>query len=209
MPEAMIHYLENYAPENFSQIFLGEFDTPEAIWNSEMRRQAIEKIAYHVADFSPRLRANTRAIYQYVPLPTIMYPNLEKELFCGLYYLRHLTNSERFPKWPIRDPVRLLKDTLNFWRDELNKEPNTLSNDDALRTLGLDPSNAPFEEPKIRRAYFKMAQKYHPDKNPEGKEMFQEVNKAYEHMASKKDEVVGPDPVNIRKVYDFFNLYLL
>lgn len=36
-PEAMIHYLENYGPEKFSEIFLGEFDTPEAIWNSEMR----------------------------------------------------------------------------------------------------------------------------------------------------------------------------
>ena len=198
LPEAMIHYLENYAAENFSQIFLGEFDTPETIWNSEMRRMAIEKIAYHVSDFSPRLRANTRAIYQYVPIPTIIYPNLEKELFCGLYYLRHLTNTERFPKWDIRDPVRLLKDTLNNWRDELNKEPTGLSSEDALRTLGLDPSNGPFEEPKIRKAYFKMAQKYHPDKNPDGKEMFQAVNQAYEILASKKDEVIGPDPVNIR-----------
>ena len=43
-----------------------------------------------------------------------------------------------------------------------------------------------------------MAQKYHPDKNPDGKEMFQAVNQAYEILASKKDEVVGPDPVNIR-----------
>ena len=36
-PEAMIHYLENYGAEKFSEIFLGEFDTPEAIWNAEMR----------------------------------------------------------------------------------------------------------------------------------------------------------------------------
>ena len=80
----------------------------------------------------------------------------------------------------------------------MNKEPTGLSSEDALRTLGLDPANGPFEEPKVRRAYFKMAQKYHPDKNPEGKEMFQSVNQAYEYLASKKDEVVGPDPVNIR-----------
>ena len=39
LPEAMIHYLENHSVEKFSEIFLGEFDTPEAIWNSEMRRQ--------------------------------------------------------------------------------------------------------------------------------------------------------------------------
>ena len=37
LPEAMVCYLENYEPERFAQIFLGEFDTPEAIWSSEMR----------------------------------------------------------------------------------------------------------------------------------------------------------------------------
>ena len=37
MPEAMVCYLENYEAERFSEIFLGEFDTPEAIWSSEMR----------------------------------------------------------------------------------------------------------------------------------------------------------------------------
>lgn len=37
LPEAMVCYLENYDPERFSEIFLGEFDTPEAIWSSEMR----------------------------------------------------------------------------------------------------------------------------------------------------------------------------
>ena len=36
LPEAMVCYLENYEPEKFAEIFLGEFDTPEAIWSSEM-----------------------------------------------------------------------------------------------------------------------------------------------------------------------------
>lgn len=29
LPEAMVCYLENYGPEKFAEIFLGEFDTPE------------------------------------------------------------------------------------------------------------------------------------------------------------------------------------
>lgn len=37
LPEAMVNYLENHGAEKFAQIFLGEFDTPEAIWNAEMR----------------------------------------------------------------------------------------------------------------------------------------------------------------------------
>ena len=37
LPEAMVAYLENHGPEKFAQIFLGEYDTPEAIWNHEMR----------------------------------------------------------------------------------------------------------------------------------------------------------------------------
>lgn len=65
----------------------------------------IEKIASHVADFTPRLMSNTRALYQYVPVPAISYPQLEEELFCNIYYLRHLCDTTKFPDWPIKDPV--------------------------------------------------------------------------------------------------------
>lgn len=65
----------------------------------------IEKIAAHVADFSPRLQSNTRALYQYCPIPVISFPQLDNELFCNIYYLRHLCDTTRFPNWPIRDAV--------------------------------------------------------------------------------------------------------
>lgn len=67
----------------------------------------IEKIAAHIADFSPRLQSNTRALYQYCPIPVISFPQLDNELFCNIYYLRHLCDTTRFPNWPIRDAVRL------------------------------------------------------------------------------------------------------
>ena len=68
----------------------------------------IEKIASHIADFSPRLQSNTRALYQYCPIPVINYPQLENELFCNIYYLKHLCDKQRFPDWPIKDPVSFL-----------------------------------------------------------------------------------------------------
>ncbi len=105
LPEAMISFLENHSPEKFAEIYLGDFDTPEAIWSKEMRRFMIERLAAHLADFTPRLKSNIRAIYQYIGIPTVVYPQLEGELFCNCYYLRHLCDTTKFPNWPIKDPV--------------------------------------------------------------------------------------------------------
>ncbi|KAI4878723.1 hypothetical protein NFI96_021841, partial [Prochilodus magdalenae] len=198
LPEAMVCYLENYEAERFSEIFLGEFDTPEAIWSSEMRRMMIEKIAAHLADFTPRLQSNTRALYQYCPIPVVSFPQLDSELFCNIYYLRHLCDSNRFPNWPIRDPVKLLKDTLEAWKREVEKKPPSMSVDDAYEVLNLPTGQGQHEESKIRKAYFRLAQKYHPDKNPDGRDMFEKVNKAYEFLCTKSARIVdGPDPENI------------
>ncbi|XP_077365120.1 dnaJ homolog subfamily C member 13 isoform X1 [Festucalex cinctus] len=198
LPEAMVCYLENYEAERFSEIFLGEFDTPEAIWSCEMRRMMIEKIAAHIADFSPRLQSNTRALYQYCPIPVISFPQLDNELFCNIYYLRHLCDTVHFPDWPIRDAVKLLKDTLEAWKKEVEKKPPSMSIDDAYEVLNLPKGQGMHEESKIRKAYFRLAQKYHPDKNPDGRDMFEKVNKAYEFLCTKSARVVdGPDPENI------------
>ena len=86
----MIYFLENHGPIKFSEIFLGEFDTPEAIWMTEMRRTLIQKIALHLGDFIPRLLCNTRALYQV----SKMYNNylalkagiLQESLFCSLVF---------------------------------------------------------------------------------------------------------------------------
>uniref|UniRef100_A0A8C7UW68 J domain-containing protein n=1 Tax=Oncorhynchus mykiss TaxID=8022 RepID=A0A8C7UW68_ONCMY len=198
LPEAMVCYLENYEAERFSEIFLGEFDTPEAIWSSEMRRMMIEKIAAHLADFSPRLYSNTRALYQYCPIPVVSFPQLDNELFCNIYYLRHLCDANRFPNWPIREPVKLLKDALEAWKKEVEKKPPSMSVDDAYEVLILPKGQGQHEESKIRKAYFRLAQKYHPDKNPEGRDMFEKVNKAYEFLCTKSARIIdGPDPENI------------
>lgn len=197
LPEAMVCYLENYGPDKFAEIFLGEFDTPEVIWSNEMRRLMIEKLASHLADFTPRLMSNNRALYQYCSIPHITYPQLQYELFCDIYYLKHLCDIERFPDWPIKDPVALLKRVLAAWRSEVEKQPSTLSVEDAYTELGLEQDTR-HDDAKIRKAYFRLAQKYHPDKNPDGRDKFERVNRAYEYLCSRSAHSVdGPDPKNI------------
>ena len=46
-------------------------------------------------------------------MPVIQYPQLENELFCNIYYLRHLCDQQRFPDWPIKEPVGLELHTIS------------------------------------------------------------------------------------------------
>ena len=40
-------------------------------------------------------------------MPVIQYPQLENELFCNIFYLRHLCDTQKFPDWPIKEPVSM------------------------------------------------------------------------------------------------------
>ena len=107
-------------------------------------------------------------MYQYCALPVVYYPQLDGELFVNIFYLRNFCNTTKFPNWHVADPVGLLRECLENWKMEVVKKPNALSETDALNKLNLNPGTE-YSESEIRRAYFKLAQKYHPDKNPEGR----------------------------------------
>lgn len=64
--------------------------------------------------------------------------------------------------------VALLKRVLAAWQSEVEKQPSSMSVEEAYQDLGLEQETR-HDDTKIRKAYFKMAQKYHPDKNPEGR----------------------------------------
>ena len=59
LPEAMVCYLENYSSEKFAEIFLGEFDTPEAIWSAEMRCECYISVTIcgHISAFALHIPA--------------------------------------------------------------------------------------------------------------------------------------------------------
>lgn len=55
---------------------------------------------------------------------------------------------------------------------------------DALEQLGLKRD---YSDDELRRAYFRLAKEYHPDKNPEGKAVFQRVTEAYALLSTHED----------------------
>lgn len=187
LPPSMICALTLSEPESFAQTFLGNRETPEVVWNQEMRTYMISKIAAHITEFTSRLLSNSHAVYQYCPIGKIVYATLEKEVFCYEYYLRHLCDTVRFPDWKIRFPVPFLAELLARWKLELNKKPTSMTVALCCEELGVSYSESdPPTNEAVRHAYLKLLPVYHPDKNPEGREKFEAIQKAYEFFISER-----------------------
>lgn len=180
LPPAMIAILHNYGPEKFASIHTGEFDTPEVIWNATARRHLVEMINQHLGDFPARLRQYTMSSFEYVPIATIHYAALDKEIYVHEYYLRNLCDEVRFPSWPISDPLLLLRESIQRWREEMAKGIVDSAVGDAKKLLKLDDR---FDNRQLRKAYKNLAREYHPDKNPQGRDMFEKIQLAYELLS--------------------------
>ena len=181
LPEGLLRLLVNSGPEQFSKIFEGDSDTPEVIWTSNMRKHLIVTIRQHLGEFPNQLFENTTATYEYCPMPGVCYERLDEEIFCHSYYLRNLCDEERFPDWPIAQPVQVFRSCLQKWDEVMSREESEEKDlqERARITLDLKPGD---DEDQLRKAYRRLAMKYHPDKNPAGREMFQKVQKAFEQL---------------------------
>jgi DNAJ protein RME-8 N-terminal len=163
LPEGVLYTLGNYGAKRFNDVFVGNFDTPEVIWNLDMRKHLIEMVRQHLGDFPKRLWQNTTTQYEYCPMPGVAYKRLEKEIFCHNYYLSNLCDESRFPDWPISEPVEVFRACLEKFKKQMNRdeEEEEEALQKAAKVLNLKAGDGSKE---LRKAYRMLARKFHPDK---------------------------------------------
>ena len=164
------------------------------MWNAELRKHVVDMINQHIGDFPARLRQFTLARYDYCPIPKIHFPAIDKEIYVHEYYLKNLCDEVKFPEWPICEPLILLRETIERWRAEMSKGVVDSAISDAKKLLKLDEK---FQNADLRKAYKSLARIYHPDRNPNGREMFEKIQVAYELLSSVELQATETDITNV------------
>ncbi|CAD5319611.1 unnamed protein product [Arabidopsis thaliana] len=220
LPESLLYVLERSGPAAFAAGMVSDSDTPEIIWTHKMRAEnLICQVLQHLGDYPQKLSQHCHSLYDYAPMPPVTYPELRDEMWCHRYYLRNLCDEIQFPNWPIVEHVEFLQSLLVMWREELTRKPMDLSEGEACKILEISLNNVSsddlnrtasvelneeisniskqiqnLDEEKLKRQYRKLAMRYHPDKNPEGREKFLAVQKAYECLQATMQGLQGPQP---------------
>lgn len=118
LPTTLVVVLKEEGPDTMVNLFDGESDTPELIWNGSMRVELRQAIAEQLdACIDERLQGVTgEGRFTLKPDIQVKYKDLQGELFVGGVYVSKFLKE---PTYNVRDPTAFLEMLLQRWTHEM------------------------------------------------------------------------------------------
>ncbi|CAM6077021.1 unnamed protein product [Sphagnum tenellum] len=133
LPEGVILNLMSEGPDTFMALLDSEQNGPEVIWNTEMRKRLLDHLTTELESYVKFRATNPLALYIHVPRTPLAYPELAESVFSAPFYLQNLLDNDRFPNYPINDPVRFLNSLMLDLRRLATVLRNSLTGNSLLR----------------------------------------------------------------------------
>ncbi|KAH9562610.1 hypothetical protein CY35_05G081400 [Sphagnum magellanicum] len=134
LPEGVILNLMSEGPDTFMALLDSEQNGPEVIWNTEMRKRLLDHLTTELESYVKFRATDPLALYIHVPRTPLAYPELAESVFSAPFYLQNLLDIDRFPNYPINDPVRFLNSLmLDLRRFATVLRNNSLTGNSLLR----------------------------------------------------------------------------
>ncbi|CAK4326232.1 unnamed protein product, partial [Aphanomyces euteiches] len=93
LPEALVRILDLEGPAAFADIFTFRAVDRRVLWTEDMRDHLHDMLQEHLAPFICRLHQDSTALFEYSPMPPVIYSQLRDDIFV---YNMHL--SRLFPE---------------------------------------------------------------------------------------------------------------
>jgi len=118
LPTTLVVVLKEEGPDTMLNLFDGESDTPELIWDGSMRSELRRVIADQLDACITKRREKGVGDERFTLAPgiSVKYKNLEDELFVGGVYVSRFLKE---PTYSVRDPTAFLEMLLQRWTNEL------------------------------------------------------------------------------------------
>lgn len=117
LPVALAFILQGEGPDSFLKVFDNDFETPELIWDADMRCELRSYIGKHL-DRILEQRGNGdywMNEVELIPQGRVIYKRLNDELYVGGVYVRLFLDE---PTFMLRDPTSFLERLLHRWTYE-------------------------------------------------------------------------------------------
>ncbi|GMF21431.1 unnamed protein product [Phytophthora lilii] len=198
LPQDMINLLESSSPSAFTKVFCEGEQSPQVIWNAEMRTHLRTMCKAHLQDYAEALDEDASRQWYFCPMAPIAFKELSEEVWCGGIYLGQFCESENFE---VSDPLEFMEKLTMQWRAEVSRQDAFTNFAEARQILGVPEEDGQIPDGSLRAGFKENARSLLRSDTSvaEYSERLEELREAYRVLTCPRPTLLsaGHDPENL------------